>query len=71
VTRRERAQVVLLAVVLLLVALLVGVVADRIVLRGVANGPPQRLAAAMGGLFTGGLVFFAGMIAWFIRQRPE
>lgn len=70
-TKRELILVVVGGVLLAGVAIGVGVAADRLILERVASGPPQRLAAAMGGLFGGGLVFFAGMIAWFVRRRTD
>ena len=70
-TRREWIAPAVLGAVLLGAAVLVGVTTDRLILHGVVSAPPQRLAAAMGGLFAGGLVFFAGLITWFIRRGAQ
>lgn len=69
--RREWLPLAAAGVCLLGAAVLVGVVGDRLILGRVVNQAPERLAAAMGGLFAGGFVFFAGMIGWFIWRRGE
>ena len=70
VTSRDWVLLLVLGTLLLMVAVLVGATVDRVILHNVTAGPPQRLAAAMGGLFAGGLMLFAGMLAWFVR-RPK
>ncbi len=66
--RRRYVRLAIFAAGLGFVAILAGIGADRMILRNVATGPPQRLAAAMGGLFTGGIVLLLGIIAG-SRQR--
>ena len=59
-TWREWVRLVAFVAGLLGAAVLSGVIADRMILGQVENSAPQRLAAAMGGLFAGGLVFSPG-----------